>query len=84
MDTTEEEVKLAEAKDVENDKQTDYYHERMLNDKKGDEQKDAETKDIANGHCGNGELAPSTERRSDEPSELSFEKGLLFLFDMRM
>lgn len=28
-----------------------------------------------NGHLANGDIAPSTERRSDEPSELSFERG---------
>lgn len=28
-----------------------------------------------NGHLANGDIPPSTERRSDEPSELSFERG---------
>lgn len=28
-----------------------------------------------NGHLANGDILPSTERRSDEPSELSFERG---------
>lgn len=30
---------------------------------------------MANGHLANGTIPPSTERRSDEPAELSFEKG---------
>lgn len=53
---------------------------------------DGDKNGLANGHLINGTIPPSTERRSDEPSELSFEKGnwwlllllCLFVFMLRL
>lgn len=80
---SEEKVNLLEAKDMENDKITKIHNSdtdfvivkqngnSLVNN--GSAKVEEETQ--PNGHIENGTIAPSTERRSDEPSELSFEKG---------
>lgn len=87
MDITsddEENVKLLDVKDIEIIESTD-VDENYENDQNIDNVNmldDKQSADIGNGTCvsatnhqENGIIVASTERRSDEPTELSFEKG---------
>lgn len=70
----EELVKLLDFKDIE------VIDSIENNEKDGNTEncKNCDSISIKNNHVEektNGIIAPSTERRSDEPSELSFEKG---------
>lgn len=93
---SEEKVKLLDVKDGENINN----HNEQQNGKEQTEEEFVMVKqrksvtinsDIAgrvitasNGYVGNGDIAPSTERRSDEPAELSFEKGTFIGFYIRV
>lgn len=87
---SEEKVKLLHSKDNENE---NIFNEQKVQKEQSDDEfvvvKQSKSinvsSDIAgrvvvtsNGHMGNGDIVPSTERRSDEPSELSFEKGRVY------
>lgn len=73
----DEVVKLLGVKDIEIIEPNDLIDENDENDKNTENKKPIDIQEQNNGadKIPNGIVEPCTERRSDEPTELSFEKG---------
>lgn len=67
IDEKDELVKLLDVKDMENDCKKEHYESEII------ENDTVEVEATYNGSIGSS--GPCVERRSDEPAELSFEKG---------
>lgn len=69
IDEKDELVKLLDVKDMENDCKKEHYESEVI-------ENDTDTVEVEATYNGSiGSSAPCVERRSDEPAELSFEKG---------